>query len=58
MRTECFGQQVHGELREENRSQAKPKRNLVELLSQIGRDARAEQIGQRGEEEMERTGEF
>jgi len=45
-------------LRKENPCKAKRKNCRLQRIAKISRDARAESIGQRGEEEVERVSEF
>ena len=53
MRAKDFGQQRHGDLRKNYTGKSQPERKIVERFSKIGRDTRAEKIGQRGEEKMQ-----
>ena len=57
VRAEDFAQKGHTGLRKQSDRQAENKRCDLKGLTQIGRDARTEEIGQRGEEEVERAGE-
>ena len=57
MRTIDFRQKVHRDLQKENHHQAKPERICTEGFAKVIGKARAEEIGQRGEEQVERTGE-
>lgn len=58
MRTKDFPQKRHAGLREENSKKAERKRKGLKRLAQIGGDARAEEVGQRGKEEVKRMSEF
>jgi hypothetical protein len=53
--TKHFGKETHRRLREENCEQAQPKRTREERFAEVIGDARAEGVGQRGEEEVERA---
>lgn len=56
VRTKNFGKQIHAGLRENDLDETKPKQIEVKRLTEIIGNARAENIRQRGEEEMERAG--
>jgi hypothetical protein len=51
-----FRQQAHADLGQKRACQTKPKRICAEWFAEIIGDARAEREGQRGEENVERTG--
>lgn len=57
VRTENFAQECHARLRQQDASQPEGKDHRLEGFSQIGGDACAEEVRQRGEEEVERAGE-
>lgn len=56
VRTEDFAQIGHAGLSQQGNRQAKHERNRLKRLAQIGRDARAEEVGQCGKQEVEGAG--
>ena len=58
VRTKDFSEETHAQLRKEDSYESQPEYYALKRLAKIGRDTRAERISQRGEEEMERAGEF
>lgn len=54
---EDFGQDGHGELREEDAQQPQPERERAEGNAEVIGNACAEEVGEGGEEEVEGTGE-
>jgi hypothetical protein len=56
VRTKDFGKQGHAQLREENTRKTERENDRLERFPKVGRDARAEGIRQRGEEEVEGAG--
>ncbi len=57
-RAKYLRKQIHARLRKDDDHKAKPEGFCAERFTEIIGDADAEQIGQRGKQEMERTGEF
>ena len=58
VRTKNFGKQGHAQLREQHADKPKREYQRLKWHTKIGRDAGAKSISQRGEEEVEGTGEF
>lgn len=58
MRTKNFTKQCHAPLREEHSRKPKPESYGLKRLAKIGRDACAESVSQRGEQQVEGAGEF
>lgn len=55
MRAEDLAQKRHAGLHQQHKTQSQCKWKRLNGLSQIRWDARAEEVGQPGEEEVERT---
>lgn len=55
---ENFGEDGHSQLGEDDSEKPKPEGSGAEGSAEVISNARAEGVGQRGEEKVERTGEF
>ncbi len=58
VRAKNFCKQGHAQLREEDTCKSKRKWQRLKGFAKIGRDACAEGVRQRGEQEVQGTGEF